>query len=203
MTEDFKIRNATLAELIEVLRVEEEAWPPEIRAPSEKFQSRLKVFPEGFFAAYVDGKMAAVSTSQIIDYPNTDLTSWEKITDNGLIRGSHSPQGNALYVVSLGVSSYYQGRGLGSKLLEAQKELVKRLNLKFLVLGSRIPEFHKHNMKIEDYLKLTKENGETLDSEIRFYQRCGLEVAEIVPNYMEDDPESRNYGAVMVWENKG
>jgi len=147
------VRNVTKDELNGVVRVECEAWPEEVRAPREKFEKRLEVFPQGFFAVYVDGVMAGVSTSQIIQYPNSNLDSWEKITDNGHIVNSHDPEGNALYVVSVGVSSRYQGRGLGSKLVEEQKRLTKKIGLKYLVLGARIPGYHKHSsIPVEDYV---------------------------------------------------
>ena len=42
-------------------------------------------------------------------------------------------------------------------------------------------------------------NGELFDPELRFYSRNGLVIKEIKPNYMEDDKESRNYGAIMIW----
>jgi len=198
-----EIRRVKKSELNDVIRVENEAWPEEIRAHLEKFESRISIFSQGFLAAYSNGTMAGVSTSQIIDYPNMDLTSWEKITDNGFITRSHNPKGNAIYVVSLGISNKYQGRGLGSKLIEAQKQLVNRLGLQFLVLGARIPMYHKHNtIPIHDYLKLKNEKGEPLDKELRFYLRTGLNIDRVVPNYMEDDPESLNYGVVMVWQNK-
>ncbi len=195
------VRHAKIDELEEVVRVEEETWPLEIRASREKFKSRMNFFPQGFFGAYVNGKMVAVSTAQIIRYPNKDLTSWERITDNGLIANSHTREGNALYIVSLGVSRNYQGQGLGSKLLEAQKNLARELGLQYLVLGARIPGYHKYShLPIDEYLALRKAGtSEPLDPEIRFYERSGLEIAQIIPNYMEDDPESRNYGAVMIW----
>ena len=60
--EKIEVRNVTREELGEVIRVESEAWPKEIRAPKEKFKKRIEVFPQGFFAVYVDGVMAGIST---------------------------------------------------------------------------------------------------------------------------------------------
>lgn len=193
--------------LNEVLRVEAEAWPVEIRAPKEKFEARLGLFPEGFVLAYVDNKLAGVSTSEVINYdPSDPPTTWEGTTDNGFIRKSHQINGNAIYVVSVGVSGWAQGNGLGSKLLSKQKELAITKKLTYLVLGSRLPgyrEFHIDNPEVsaEQYSEMKNDDDEPKDPEIRFYSRQGLKVARIVPNYMEDDPESEDYGAVMVWEN--
>lgn len=54
---------------------------------------------------------------------------------------------------------------------------------------------------IQRLSEIPREDGQPLDPEIRFYTRCGLKPAKVVRNYMEDDPESENYGVVMIWEN--
>jgi len=210
-----KIETKTIADfpdkenlLKEVLRVEEEAWPPEIRATEDKFRSRLDIFPDGFSLVLVDGKLAGVSTAEIIKMDlNNPPSSWEGVTDNGFIKNTHTKDGNALYVVSVGVSNWAQGKGLGSILVEAQKKLVKEKNLDFLVLGARLPgygEYHKDHVDVsaEMYAKMLNDQNEPIDPEIRFYSRKGLKVQKIVPNYMEDDPESENFGVVMVWKNE-
>lgn len=199
-----------------VLRTEEEAWPEEVRASSEKFVSRARVFPDGFFLGYESGIIVGVSTSEISNFePSDDIKSWEFITNNGYITPSesddkisqgHDPKGNSLYVVSLGVRPYYSGRGVGRALIEAQKQLVVARNLKYLFLGSRAPCFAEAKMKnptlsIDEFVGATDDNGQLLDDDIRFYTRSGLRIAQIKENYMEDDPESMNYGVIMYWEN--
>jgi len=199
------IRNASEIDLEDVVGLENEIWPEGTRAPREKFESRLKIFPEGFFLAYLNGELIGVSTSEIISYnPLNPPKSWESITDNGYLKQTHRPNGNALYVVSVGAKSRSGG---GSALVQAQKELAQRLNLGFLVLGARIPAYGEYcadnkEIYIEDYARLRREDGQHLDSELRFYTRNGLELTKIMPNYMEDDAESRNYGAIMMWQNQ-
>lgn len=193
--------------LDEVVIVEQEAWPEEIQASREKFEARTEVFPEGFLLVSVpELGLVGVSTAQIINYdPNSPPISWEEITDNGWIRQTHNPEGNALYLASVGASPKAAGLGVGSTLVQEQIALAKKRGLRYLVLGSRIPRYHHYHQQhgdtsIEEYVSL-KRGDEAYDPEIRFYERNGLKVVKIVPNYMEDDPESENYGAVMVWEN--
>lgn len=193
----------------EVLRVERETWPPEIQASQDQFQSRVTIFPQGFQLGFIDDKLWGVSTAEIIKFdPYNPCTSWEKITDNGCIRKSHTPKGNALYVISIGVSPLVSRRGLGTALLEAQKKLTCELSLNYLVLGSRVPDFaawHRQNphSTIQQFLEAKNQKKESLDSLIRFYERAGLRIIKIVPHYMEEDPESENYGVIMSWLNQG
>ncbi len=195
-----------------VVRVEREAWPPEIQASREKFESRAQVFPEGFLTIAVEPiGIAGVSTGLIFHYnPNKPPISWEEITDNGWIKSTHTPDGNAIYIASVGATPRVRAElgisGVGSKLVEEQVVFARSLGKEYLVLGSRIPGYHEFhtqhpNIGIDEYVNLRR-GEERFDPELRFYERAGLTVAKIVPNYMEDDPESENYGAVMVWSNK-
>lgn len=212
MISDVKIesaRNISLSNeeelLDEVMEVERSAWSPELQATKAKFASRLHIFPDGFFVARVDDKIQGVTTSQIATYDPNASKTWDEITDNGTIAKTHDPKGNALYVVSVGVAKEAQGNRVGSQIVDAQKKLASNLGLKYLYLGARIPGYSNYRrehgeVSIEDYLKLKDSDGEALDPEIRFYNRCGLEVKKIISEF-EPDIDSRNYGAVMVWEN--
>lgn len=199
-----------------VMENEEATWPEGTRATRDKFESRAKIFPEGFFLAYESGHPVGVTTSEIINFdPNSPIESWESITNNGFITSEkdasgkvigHNKDGNALYVVSVGVNPDFQKRGIGSQLVQEQIKLAKEKGLKYLVLGARVPSLQKakgknKNINPEECIKSTRKDGLPIDSEIRFYTRNGLKIHEIVPSYMEDDAESLNYGVVMVWEN--
>lgn len=186
-----------------VVEVEGSAWPPELQASREKFESRLEVFPQGFIVIKVDGKIKGVTTSEITTYDLSKDKTWDEITDNGMLKRTHNPGADSLYVSSVGVASDAQGMKIGGKLVAAQKALAEKLNLKRLFLGARIPgydEYCKTNgeVSVEEYLKINNDKGEPVDPEIRFYQRQGLFPAKIVPNF-EPDKGSRDYGVVMVW----
>ncbi len=191
--------------LSELEGVEKSAWPDDLIASSDKFSSRIEIFPEGFFVAEVDGVIKGMSTSQVTNYDSNVTMSWDELTDNGYIKKSHNLSGNAIYVVSVAVAADAQGLGLGSKLVEEQKKLSQKLGKKYLFLGARIPGYdeycRKHgDLSVEEYLQKRTEKGETIDPEIRFYERRGLRVAKIT-NAFEPDPPSRDYGVVMLWEN--
>lgn len=202
--DEISIIKASTIYLEALVGLENKIWPEGTRASKEKFEKRLRVFPEGFFLAVKNNILIGASTSEIIQYDTLNPpTSWESITDNGYIEKTHNPEGNALYIVSIGAISR---SGAGSALLSAQKELARKLNLRFLVLGARIPSYNKYcidngETKIEDYVKLRRKDNQLFDDELRFYTRNGLILHKIMPNYMEDDKESRNYGAIMMWEN--
>ena len=204
MENRIEIRNAKIEDLNNIVELEKTIWPEGTIADIKKFQSRLNIFQEGFFLAYKDNNLIGCSTSEIIPYNLGDsVDSWESITDNGLIT-NHNPNGNTLYIVSVGSISRSGG---GSALINAQKGLTKRLELDYLLLGARIPGYDQYcidngDVPIEDYVKLKRSDGQLFDQELRFYIRNGLELYKVMPNYMENDSESRDYGAIMVWKNE-
>lgn len=192
--------------LDEVMEVERSAWPPELQASKEKFESRAEVFPQGFIVVKVDGKIKGATTSEITTYDLSKDKTWNEITDNGTLKKTHNSSKDSLYVVSVGVSPDFQGMGIGGKLVGAQIELAKQLGLKRVFLGARVPGYNQYckdhgEISVDTYLNLKNYKSEPVDPEIRFYQRQGLRPAKIVLNF-EPDTSSRDYGVVMVWKNK-
>lgn len=190
----------------EIVRVEwETEWPDDWRADKDTFKQRARIFPEGFFLAYDGEKLAGMSTSESVSFnPEKPPKSWDEVTGNGHIEKTHDINANSIYVVSVAVSRNHTGKGLGKKLVAAQKELTTRLNKEYLFLGARIPgyrEFHTENPNIsaQDYIKLG-EDGKKVEPEIGFYEACGLVVKKVVPNYGPDAPSEDN-GVIMVWKN--
>ena len=77
-------------------------------------------------------------------------------------------------MVNVGVSKHYQGYGVGSKLLEENKKLVKKLGFKKIVLGAR-----------------------NLESNINFYKKNGFIEVEKLKDYFPEDTESNGIGVIM------
>ncbi|OGH16526.1 MAG: hypothetical protein A3C30_05050 [Candidatus Levybacteria bacterium RIFCSPHIGHO2_02_FULL_40_18] len=188
-----------------VMEVEHNSWPPELVGPRWKYESRLEIFPDGFFSAVEDGKTRGFTISEIMNYDPDSKKSWNELTDNGTFKTTHNPEGDSLYVSTVVVAKDAQGKGIGGELVDVQKELVKRLRLKRLFLGARAPGYDKYcrengEVTVEDYIKLKNEKDEPFDPEIRFYSRQGLRPTKAIPDFEPDDA-SRNYGVVMVWDN--
>jgi len=197
-----EVRQAKLRDIKEILRIEKEAWPKGLRATKEMFHSRLKTFPEGFLCAVMDGEIQGFVVTEILDYDmRGSRLSWQEATDNGYIRKTHNPNGDTLYGVSLSVSTHAQRR-VSVALLEATGKLVIKYGLKQGVFGSRIPRYHKYagKMSVGEYIKAKTKTGRLLDPELGIYQSVGLKSIRIIPGYI-NDPESLDYGILVVWEN--
>ena len=218
MRRKIRIRQARVDDIEAILSVEEKAWPENLRASREMYQSRLEIFSQGTLVAEGKGRIEGVVVFQIVNFRSvSDVRSWNEATDNGYIRKSHDPQGNTLYGVNLSVSPQTQSR-VAVALLEAVGKLAIRYNFKQIVLGGRIPSFarylkhycqkngvpvisdKKRDKIAENYIQATNRRGNPLDPQITFYQKVGMEIIKLLPNYFKD-PESLNYGVLVLWTN--
>jgi hypothetical protein len=197
-----KIRQAEMKDVPDILNLEESVWPEGLRASKEQFFSRIKTFPEGTLLAEEIGtkNIVGVVVTEIVTYDlKNPVSTWEEITDNGFIKGSHNLEGNTLYGVDLSVSRF--ANSASSSLLVAIGKMVIKRNLKQAILGARIPRYHKYSkkMSVERYV-YGKKGKRPFDPELAFYSRMGLQIAKILPNYI-DDIESNNYGVLLLWKN--
>ncbi len=198
-----KIRIATEFDIPDILAVEEMAWPPGGAATKEMMTSRIRIFGEGVWVAVYQENIIGVVCFECIFVNQTEpqIGTWYSTTDNGFIKNSHKPNGNALFGIDLSVVPHAP-YGVGSKLVRKVGEQVVLRNLKFGLLGGRLPGYHRYSKEYspEDYIKLKNEQGELLDPEVRFYKKSGMQISKVIPNYFHD-AESQDYGVLIVWRN--
>lgn len=214
-----KIRNAELQDVKEILSVEKEAWPEGMQATEEMMESRIRVFPEGTKVALSESNYERIVGVVCVEIVNFDTKNpyptWQEATDHGTIKHTHNSQGDTVYGVDLSVLPKAP-KETGKKLLESVAKMAIARNLRQCVLGGRIPRFARY---VEKKLARDPENiskkemdqiawkyihqqshSRSLDPEVNFYKKVGLEVVDILPNYMED-PRSLNYGVLLRWKN--
>ena len=61
------IRNARPEDMDQIMAVEE-SWPEMARAPRDKFETRLRKYPQGFFVWEQDGRILATITAMPFTY---------------------------------------------------------------------------------------------------------------------------------------
>ncbi|MCB1179449.1 MAG: GNAT family N-acetyltransferase [Leptospiraceae bacterium] len=168
----------------------------------EMFESQLEKFPEGQFCIEDKGKVVACEFSMIIKFSKYgEKHNYNGITSKGLIT-NHDPDGDTLYGLDMVVLPEYQGLRLGRRLYDARKELVWKLNLKKIVVGGRIPGYHKHadSMTPQKYVEAVK-SKEIYDSVLSFQMANDLHVVKVIKEYFPSDNESKNFATLLEWNN--
>lgn len=168
----------------------------------EQFDSQLEHFPDGQLCVEVDGEIAASSASLVVSYDlNTAWHDWRKTSDNGYIR-NHDPKGDTLYGIEIMVDPKYRGMRLSRRLYDARKNLARRLNLQRIVIGGRIPGYHKHadELTAEEYVEAVMAK-EIYDPVFTAQLANGFELRRLIANYLPADTESRGYATFLEWTN--
>lgn len=162
----------------------------------------LSVFPEGQIAITVDDKVAGCALSLIIRYDHFgDNHSFREITGNYSFN-THTPKGDVLYGIEIFIVPEFRGMRLGRRLYDARKELCEKLNLKAIVFGGRIPNFHKYaeNMSPKEYIRKVRIK-ELFDPTLSFQLANDFHVKKILEGYLPGDKESKAYAVLMQWDN--
>ena len=167
-----------------------------------QIQKLLSIFPDGQLAIIVDDKVVGCSLSIIVDYKKFgDDHTYKEVTGNYSF-STHDPRGDFLYGVDSFIRPEYRGMRLGRRLYDARKELCEKLNLKGIVFGGRIPDYHKYAAEFspKEYIQKVK-SKEIHDSTLNFQLSNDFHVKKILKNYMPGDMQSADNAVLLQWNN--
>jgi predicted amidohydrolase/ribosomal protein S18 acetylase RimI-like enzyme len=162
----------------------------------------IETFPEGQVCIEDNGKPVAIALSLTVDFTLFgDNHSYKQITADGTYT-THDPEGDYLYGIEVFVDPDYQGMRLGRRLYDARKELAENLNLKGVLIGGRIPGYHKHanEMSPQVYIMKVKER-ELYDPVLTFQLSNDFHVRNILDDYWPEDHHSKGNAVLLEWIN--
>lgn len=220
------VRNTRPEDFPAVVGLSRAVYPHSLPWREELLASHLEVFPEGQFVAVAShreetaaerdkgaaeraettgerGKVMGMAASLLVAWDDYEFDeSWVDFTDAGTF-GNHDPEGRTLYGAEVMVHPNWQGRGVGTKLYNARRELVRRLGLRRIRAHARLRGYHRHaeEMTPQEYTaKVVR--GELADPTLTFQIRRGFRVLAVVSSYLRRDPESLGYAALIEWINE-
>jgi len=172
---------------------------------AEQLSSHLRVFPEGQFVAVFgpDETVVGMAASLIVDWDHYHmLDDWECFTADGMFTNHDPRNGHTLYGAEAIVDPTLQHHGIGDKLYRRRRELTEALKLRRIRAGSRLRGYHDFAGKLKPEQYVTEVVAELrYDPTLSFQLREGFHVLAVVPHYLNDDPESLGYAAVIEWLN--
>ncbi|MCW5555856.1 MAG: bifunctional GNAT family N-acetyltransferase/carbon-nitrogen hydrolase family protein [Verrucomicrobiae bacterium] len=164
--------------------------------------SHLRIFPQGQLVAEANGKVLGAAASLIVNLGPDPLRlhTWSGITDSGYFT-NHDPRGDTLYGADVYVHPEARSQGVGAALYEARRQLCRRLNLRRILAGGRLWNYHEHASQYspEEYAQRVVA-GEIRDLVLSFQLREGFVLRGVVPNYLRDK-RSHNHASLIEWLN--
>lgn len=175
---------------------------PGIYWKKDHLRSLVEKFPEGQVAIRVNDELAGCALSVIVDFSQFDIKhTYRQITGNYSFN-THTPDGDVLYGIDIFIRPKFRGLRLGRRLYDYRKELCERLNLKSIVFGGRIPNYHKYSDKIspKEYIESVRKK-EIHDPVLDFQMSNDFHPKKILRGYLEGDEESNEYAVLLGWNN--
>tara|TARA_B100000508_G_scaffold141079_1_gene146085 strand:+ start:58468 stop:59991 length:1524 start_codon:yes stop_codon:yes gene_type:complete len=170
----------------------------------EKHQLKKLIdsFPDGQVAIKVNGEIAGCALSILINEAfYSDSHTYLEITGNYSF-DTHDPRGELLYGVDVFVRPKYRGLKLGRRLYEYRQQLCESMNLKAILFGGRIPNYHKFSteLKPREYIEKVK-NKQIEDPVLNFHLSNDFQPVKVIKGYLEGDEASEEYAVLLKWYN--
>lgn len=159
------------------------------------------IFPQGQVVIKINGDIAGCALSLIVDYNIIE----DNHTYADIIAGesfkNHNPDGDVLYGIDVFIKPKYRGLRLGRRLYDYRKELCENLNLKSIIFGGRMSNYHLHkNLTPKEYIEKVK-HKEINDPVLNFQISNDFHPVRILKGYLQGDTESNEYAVLMEWDN--
>lgn len=196
------VRPLEIKDYDQLVELQSKCFPGMKTWSREQVESQLKNFQAGQICVEFKGKLIGSSSSLIIDFDEYgDAHSWSDISDKGMIT-NHDDEGDTLYGIEIMVDPEYQGMKIGRRLYKARKDLAKNLNLKRIIIGGRIPNYHKQCDKLTVHQYVEKVMSKKLHDPVLTFQLAnGFVLKRIITDYLTGDSESRGYAILLEWVN--
>ncbi|WP_294312655.1 carbon-nitrogen hydrolase family protein [uncultured Chryseobacterium sp.] len=196
-------RALTVADYPELVETMKRAYPQmsEYVWSRRSIEKLTTIFQKGQICITVDGKLAAVALSIIVNYDEFgDDHTYSDITGNYTFN-THISTGNVLYGIEVFVDPEFRELRLGRRLYDARKELCELLNLRSIILGGRIPNYHKHtDLSPREYIRKVRDK-EIYDPVLSFQLSNNFLPIKVLKGYLPEDESSRENAVLLQWNN--
>lgn len=164
-----------------------------------QFESRLHGFGAGQVVATCDGQVVGYASALLIDWdaPHSGERTWATLTGDGAFT-THEPQGRSLYAAELVVDASARGFGAGRSLLQAQRKLARRLNMKRVVATPMLAGYDGLDAGVtpEDFaMRIVW--GDAVVPEWRFLMAQGFQYCGVVRSFHWEG----SHAGLLAWLN--
>lgn len=168
----------------------------------EKIEKLIDIFPEGQVVIKVNEEIAGCALTIIVNsFDLEDHHTYSEITSNYTF-DTHTDQGDILYGIDVFVKPEFRGLRLGRRLYDYRKELCERLNLRGILFGGRIPNYHKYSQDISPRQYIEKVKAKEINDPVLNFQLSNdFHPIRVLKNYLKGDVESEEYAVLLNWNN--
>jgi ribosomal-protein-alanine N-acetyltransferase len=119
-------RNANNSDIEKIMELEDACFNKYTREKKEVYLERINIFPDGFIVMQNESEFIGAISSEIWQY--VPSINREIFNLGHSIKKMHKPNGNELYISSIGIFPKYRKYGFGEELFF---DLIKNIKLKY------------------------------------------------------------------------
>ncbi|WP_069384531.1 bifunctional GNAT family N-acetyltransferase/carbon-nitrogen hydrolase family protein [Halomonas caseinilytica] len=170
--------------------------------PEHTMERLIEEFPDGQIGIEDDGRLVGVALTVRVDYDDfsnphqyDDLIGQREIILN-------DAEGDAMYGLDVLIHPAYRGYRLGRRLYEARKELCRSMNLRAILAGGRIPQYHQYADELSPTEYIDKVARKEIHDPILSFQLANdFQVKRLLRKYLPEDEKSQGYATLLEWNN--
>ncbi|RZA15034.1 MAG: GNAT family N-acetyltransferase, partial [Proteobacteria bacterium] len=198
-----KLRSLTAGDYSDIKVIMDKVYPGIGGAwPEDEYSAMLSKFPEGQICIDDNGQVVAAAFSAIVDHAKFGSShTYSEITGTAYLN-THDPNGDVLYGVDVFVHPDFRDLRLGRRLYDARKDLCRKLNLRSILAGGRIPRYFEHSKELSPHEYIEKvSRKEIYDPILTFQLSNDFEVKRLLEGYLPEDEESKGHATLLEWNN--
>jgi predicted amidohydrolase/GNAT superfamily N-acetyltransferase len=168
----------------------------------EQVTTLIDKFAEGQVVIKINGKVAGCAMSLIVAYEElSEQHTYKEVTQNYTF-DSHNANGDVLYGIDIFITPQFRGLRLGRRLYDYRKELCEQLNLRAIVFGGRIPNYHNYQNELtpKEYIEKVKLK-EINDPVLNFQISNDFHPVRVLKGYLDGDSQSNEVAVLLEWDN--
>ena len=202
---EYCIRHMQVEDFGAIQEICRQVYPHETPYSDTELAEHNAVFPQGQFVAAHLPTSSVAGVHFTLRLRMTDFhvdDPWDVLTANGSFADHDPVNGHTLYGADVFVSPDHQHHGLAHALTDATRALVVEESLWRMVGGSRLPGYGSvaATVSAEAYVADVIAGTRT-DPVLSVHLKDGWTVVKPIRGYLQNDPESANWAAVMQWVN--
>ena len=202
---EYRIRSMKHEDFAAIGKICQRVYPHDTPYTEEELAEHSAVFPQGQFVAehLPTASVAGVHFTlrlRMADFHIDD--PWDVLTAHGTFADDDPVNGHTLYGADVFVSPDHQHHGLAHALTDATRALVVEENLWRMVGGSRLPGYAKVAATVTPEVYVAEViAGTRTDPVLSVHIKDGWSVVKPIKGYLQNDPDSANWAAVIQWVN--